>query len=192
MTDRIEMTPLDKEAVDTVALSPDVRERKVFEESPQPCVPRPSKRMAAVIVAGLMVVFLVSIFYKPQESIDGQYFTICGFKNFTGLPCPGCGLTHSFCAIGKGDFVSAIVYNILGPPLFLLSLLIWIRSVCVLAGRTRFALAFDRMVARMRPVRVFLIAFVLFGAGRIIYLSIYQPSYFSGSPLAQLIEMLAR
>ncbi len=192
MTDRIEMILLDKEEVDTAAATPDVREPVAVEESVQWAARRPSKRMAAVIFAGLTAVFLLSIFYRPEEATDGRYFTICGFKNFTGLPCPGCGLTHSFCAIGKGDIITAFVYNILGPPLFLLLLSIWTRAVCVLAGRTRFALAFDKIVMRLRPMRVFLIAFVLFGVGRIIYLSIYQPSYFSGSPLAQLIEAFTR
>lgn len=192
MTDRIEMALLDKEEVDNVAALPDVSQQIAIEKSAQLAAPQPSKRMAAVIVAGLAVVFLTSIFYRPQEATDGRYFTICGFKNFTGLPCPGCGLTHSFCAIGKGDFVTAFVYNILGPPLFLLSLLIWIRSICVLAGRARFAMAFDQTIMRLKPARAFMIAFVLFGVGRIIYLSIYQPSYFSGSPLAQLIEMFTR
>ena len=186
------MALLDKEEVYNTAASPDVNERIAVNEPAHFAAPQPSKRMAAVIVAGLAVVFLISILYRPQEATDGQYFTICGFKNFTGLPCPGCGLTHSFCAIGKGDLAAAFVYNILGPPLFLLSLLIWVRSICVLAGQTRFALAFDQTIMRLKPVRAFMIAFVLFGVGRIVYLSIYKPWYFSTSPLAQLIEMFTR
>ena len=162
------------------------------EETPQISSSRLSRRAAALAVMGLAVVYIVSIIYSPSDPADGQYFTICGFKNLTGLPCPGCGLTHSFCAIGKGDMGSAFAYNFLGPPLFLFSILIWIRSISALTGFEKFASAFDRVAARWKPARVFLIAFVLFGAGRIIYLSIYQPSYFSGSPLAQLIEMLAR
>src|SRR6266498_299329 len=89
---------------------------------------RPSKRLAVFGVAGLLAVFLASALFRPPA---GDYFTVCGFKNFTGLPCPGCGLTHSFCALGKGEINEAFGFNALGPPLFLVFVLLWIRSACV-------------------------------------------------------------
>ncbi|HEY9232631.1 MAG TPA: DUF2752 domain-containing protein, partial [Blastocatellia bacterium] len=55
----------------------------------------PSRSLAWLVMLGLAGVFIVSVIYHPSE---GNYFTVCGFKNMTGLPCPGCGLTHSFCA----------------------------------------------------------------------------------------------
>ncbi|NOY90582.1 MAG: DUF2752 domain-containing protein [Deltaproteobacteria bacterium] len=46
----------------------------------------------------------------------------CGFKLVTGLPCPGCGLTHSFTAMAHFDFVGAVLANPFGVILFLVSL----------------------------------------------------------------------
>lgn len=38
----------------------------------------------------------------------------CPFKRFLYLPCPGCGLTHAFCAISHGDFAAAWGFNPFG------------------------------------------------------------------------------
>src|SRR5215471_21327843 len=85
----------------------------------------PSKKLAIFAFAGLLAVFVTSILLRPPAT---EYFTLCGFKNLTGLPCPGCGLTHSFCALAKGDIGSAIGFNLLGPFLFLALFVLWIRS----------------------------------------------------------------
>jgi hypothetical protein len=136
----------------------------------------PSKSIAKMAVTGLAIVFLISIFYEPSRpGPDGFYFTICAFKLFTNLPCPGCGLTHSFCSIGKGDFEDAFAYNLLGPPVFLLAILIFLRAVFVLAGWTKPALLFDRTASRMKLLHILFAAFVIFGFGRIIYLAFFRP-----------------
>lgn len=42
----------------------------------------------------------------------------CPFLWFTGIPCPGCGMTRAFLALVQGDFLAAFGYH----PLFLLVL----------------------------------------------------------------------
>lgn len=37
--------------------------------------------------------------------------TICLFKNITGLPCPGCGMTHAFFDFIRLDFKAAYYHN---------------------------------------------------------------------------------
>lgn len=130
-------------------------------------VERPSRFGAVIVAVVLLGVYVLSMLWSPP---DGDYFTICGFKSFTGLPCPACGLTHSFCAVGKGDLSRAFAYNLLGPPLLLFSLLVWIRSFCVVVGLTRRAATLDHFITRLRPVHAFLIGFLVFGIGRIAYL----------------------
>ena len=91
-----------------------------------------SRGLAAITLAGLTLVYLVSVFYTPEARAGGEYFSICAFKYLTGLPCPGCGLTHSFCSIGKGDLSNAFSYHLLGPPLFLFSIIVWFRSLATI------------------------------------------------------------
>jgi hypothetical protein len=151
----------------------------------------PSKRLASLTVLALACVYVAAFVFTPSPvQADGHYFTICGFKNVTGLPCPGCGLTHSFCALGKGDIAGAFYFNQLGPLLYMLSLLVWVRAWLVLFGRATPAMALDRLAARIKVVKVSVIAFLLFGVGRIIYLLIYEPQVVRVSPLGRLLASL--
>ena len=160
-------------------------------ESPQqigidagPSAEPPSRKLAVFGFAGLLVVFLASLVLRLPP---GDYFTICGFKSLTNLPCPGCGLTHSFCALGKGDVADAFAFNLLGPPLFLVLFLLWVRSGCVLFNGTAAVQQLDRMARRLNIVRAFVIGFVVYGIARIAYLIAYHPMTFRDSPLSQLI-----
>lgn len=148
---------------------------------------RASKRIAMFTLLGLSAVFLASVLFKPPA---GDYFTICGFKNFTGLPCPGCGLTHSFCALGKGDVVSAAWFNLLGPVVFLVMMVIWTRAACVLADRTRIVESLDRIAERFNWVRSLAYAFAVYGLVRIAYIIVVNPVGFRDSPLSQLFARL--
>ncbi|HYV06628.1 MAG TPA: DUF2752 domain-containing protein [Blastocatellia bacterium] len=155
-------------------------------------VERYSRKLAALTVAGLSLVFLASIVFRPRAvGPFDDYFTICGFKNLTGLPCPGCGLTHSFCALGKGDLLSAVAFNALGPLLFLALALIWVRAALVLANNTEAVAAIDKSTWRFKLVRNFVIAFGVFGLARIIYIIlVVRPASVSQSPLMRLIARL--
>jgi hypothetical protein len=147
----------------------------------------PSRRLAIFALIGLFVVFLTSVFLRPPAT---DYFTVCGFKNLTGLPCPGCGLTHSFCALAKGDIGSAIAFNLLGPPLFFALVVLWIRSACLLLKVSSPVQVVDRISGRLNIVRVFALGFVVYGVVRIAYLLAYDPSSYRNSPLSHLIARL--
>jgi len=63
-------------------------------------------------------------------------FPGCLFRLITGLPCPSCGLTHAFIALGHGRVSEAFLDNIMSPLLFVT--LIGVLGVSVyesLAGR---------------------------------------------------------
>ena len=159
----------------------------VIENVEPTTVEQPSKRLAVFGLVGLFAVFLASVLFRPPA---GEYFTVCGFKSFTGLPCPGCGLTHSFCALGKGEVTDAFGFNLLGPPLFLVLVLIWIRSACVLSNRIGAVQLLDRIAGRFNVAWTFAIGFAVYGIARIVYLVAFHPATFHDSPLSQLIARL--
>jgi len=152
-----------------------------------PSVRPPSKKLAMPVLFGLSLVFLASVLFKPSV---GDYFTVCGFKNLTGLPCPGCGLTHSFCALGQGDVTGAFGFNLLGPALFLVFVLAWVRSVSVMLNRSSVVQSLDGLAARFNVIKAFAIAFVVYGVVRILYLLAYGQGGFHNSALSQLITRL--
>jgi hypothetical protein len=59
-------------------------------------------------------------------SADGEHIklgrvavpSICTFKNATGIPCPGCGLTRSLVASVHGNWDASIAYHRLGLVFF--------------------------------------------------------------------------
>jgi hypothetical protein len=73
--------------------------------------------------------------------------SVCGFYNLTGLPCPGCGMTRGFVAMGHAQFGRAWRVNPLAPPFFLLLLcyLVWFA-----ARRTRPAVRLRLWLSRHR------------------------------------------
>ncbi len=65
----------------------------------------------------LAVILGASVLLQPGHVADGP--TICQFRRLTGRPCPGCGLTRSFTAMGSGDLTQAFLQHPFGPLLFL-------------------------------------------------------------------------
>jgi Protein of unknown function (DUF2752) len=148
---------------------------------------QPSKKLALFGFAGLFAVFLASLLLRPPAT---NYFTSCGFKNITGLPCPGCGLTHSFCALAKGNIVDACGFNLLGPVLFLALLVLWFRSAFVMLNVIKPVQVMDRIAGRLNIVRAFFVGFAVYGIVRIGYLLAYDPASFRDSPLSHFIASL--
>lgn len=56
----------------------------------------------------ILATFGVAYIFMMKNIGNGS---ICLFRNWTGLPCPGCGLTHAGFALLKGNFVLAWHYN---------------------------------------------------------------------------------
>jgi hypothetical protein len=64
-----------------------------------------------VLALGAAAILAVSFLFAPENlpRVPG-----CGFRALTGLPCPGCGLTHSLCAISHGRLGEAWAFNPFG------------------------------------------------------------------------------
>lgn len=57
------------------------------------------------ILGGYFFVYL-STFLDPH-----QEHSVCIYKNITGYPCPGCGMTRSTISLFRGDFLQSLMWN---------------------------------------------------------------------------------
>lgn len=55
----------------------------------------------------LLTVLALRSFPLPQ----GPEFTICFFRRFTGVSCPGCGLTRAFASLARGHWAEAFRFH---------------------------------------------------------------------------------
>ncbi len=87
-------------------------------ESPAPQQPAPPKaaprvrayawiRLGATIVGAAVAVYLATSVTLPDVPL-------CGFKLWTGHPCPGCGMTRSVLNLARGDLWSSLRMHPLG------------------------------------------------------------------------------
>jgi len=73
------------------------------------------KKFILVLLLGVYV--LIAYCFSP---------TLCVFNYFTGLPCPGCGLTRAHLAFLRGDILKAFAYHPLFPlPAIVVIILIY-------------------------------------------------------------------
>ncbi len=85
----------------------------------------------------------------------------CAFRQFTSLPCPGCGLTTAFAHMVRGELALALAANPLGVVLCMLTLIALPASLLAAALR----LELYATLARLRGDRVAL-ALAAFGLGQ--------------------------
>jgi Protein of unknown function (DUF2752) len=78
-----------------------------------------SRRTLIYFTTVLALMLLASIIYAPWVN-NGPI--LCPFRLLTGLPCPGCGLTRSFCAMSRGQFAMAASYHLFGPLAYFVAL----------------------------------------------------------------------
>jgi len=121
-------------------------------------------RRFAQIGAGAAL--LVSFLWAPASF---PHVELCLFRRFTGLPCPGCGLTRGFCAISHGRFSLAFALN---PFAFVF----YAGALLVLAWPL-LQRAFPAATARVNISRILSIAvptlvfgMIVYGIARIVFL----------------------
>lgn len=113
------------------------------------------RRMAWVVLAGLSVMFLISMLWRPA---DESTFILCPFRRVTGLLCPGCGMTRAFCALGHGEPLRAVHFNALSPLLFVSLMVVWVGAAATVFNLRGLRAA----VMRLRPNRT--VSVMLFAA----------------------------
>ena len=87
-----------------------------------------------------MLLVASAILPLPHNNAIAGMPSICLFHHFTGLPCPGCGLTRSWVSMAHGRFGEALAWHPLGPSLFLSALIYTIWSAWMALKRPPFPL----------------------------------------------------
>lgn len=93
-----------------------------------------------IIITISAITIAISRFLEPAIRGVGTHEQLglpsCAFLHFTGIPCPGCGLTTSFAHAARLDFYQAFITQPFGLLLFIiltlsipLSLILMVRRV---------------------------------------------------------------
>ncbi len=96
------------------------------EAAPQATpIPRPDPLYHTVILVLCAGVMILSLLLSVREErqvlvplLGAPLPELCMTKRWTGLGCPGCGMTRSFISLAHGDWRMALRYNPAGPLLF--------------------------------------------------------------------------
>ena len=81
----------------------------------------------------------------------------CIFKTLWKVSCSGCGLTRSFEAILHLKFIEAIKYNILGIPIFIVTILTIISLVIDIFKNKNYTLMKVRQIFKIRYVEILIL-----------------------------------
>jgi len=103
-------------------------------------------------------VLVLSFLYAPWAN-EGP--VLCPTRLVFGIPCPGCGLTRSFCAMTRGHIAEALSYHLYGPGVFVGCVLAVPWMIAEAMGRRRLVLP-NRVAFSMK-------AGYLLGGGLILY-----------------------
>jgi hypothetical protein len=98
---------------------------------------------------------------------EGAGVTICPFALFTGMACPGCGMTRAASSLIRGDLTTALGYHPLVPWIALLSI----------GGWAWFLL---RRSGRVEPLPTRLVNTILIGTG-VMLLGVWAARLLSGT-----------
>lgn len=82
----------------------------------------------ALCLGGLLIAVFLGGLESSLASFEmGDLPVACAFRRVTGTPCPGCGLTRSWVALGRGAVAESLVFHRLGWLVMLYVLLQTIR-----------------------------------------------------------------
>ena len=73
-----------------------------------------TRGQARWIATGLFAILAVSFFAPSADRLP----TWCLFHALTSLPCPSCGMTRAFVALGHGHLAEAMAFNLASPLVY--------------------------------------------------------------------------
>ena len=109
---------------------------------------------------------LLLSFFLPT---DGLGVTICWFKLYYELPCPGCGLTRSITCISQFQFSKAWNYHPFGPAIYVLLSANIVLFLIPRSKRIEIRKSLLKNDYWLRPIYIgIVISFLVFGCVRIL------------------------
>lgn len=127
--------------------------------------------IASAIALGLSIVL-------PNSGDLGV--SLCWFKRWTDLPCPGCGLTRCFTCISHGRFHDALHFHPMGPLVYLIAV---VSALTLLIGEKRRIKLATFFSLHQRAASFvywgFVSSFIAFGLLRLLVLRFFPGSFFA-------------
>lgn len=112
----------------------------------------------------ILLAVMVAVWWLPEGAIDSGP-GLCNFRRWTGLPCPGCGLTRAFVHMAHGHVADAFAANAFGPMLFVVAaLIVGADGVAWALGR-RFSLSIAGRRVK-KPALVAVVVWIAWGVAR--------------------------
>jgi hypothetical protein len=121
-------------------------------------------------------VLALSVLLNAEHPTYG--IELCAMKKLTGLPCPGCGITHAIILCSRGEVAQSFHHHPLGPALWLGAVLgatslVWPGRFCDAAARFHRR----RRSAIYRCIYALTALLLVFGSLRILFTIIGAPGW---------------
>jgi len=120
--------------------------------------------VAALVSVSILALFAVLWGLQKINFDFGLLFNPCGFKQRTGWPCPGCGMTTSVLAFARGDVLTAFyVQPAAALMCSLLALLGFLALLIAVSGV--YSTRFDRFWREVRIVYLLVGLLIILAGG---------------------------
>jgi len=122
-------------------------------------------RIWYLVIAGLsFVLLLIARLLRPSANGFGTHQQLglppCAFLHFTGIPCPGCGLTTSVAHAARLHFYESVITQPFGMVVFILAILSVPLSIYFIRRRIPWS-KFSHLRGRNFVIRLTIALFIL-------------------------------
>ncbi len=105
----------------------------------------PQRLVALGVSLACLSVLLIAVRLTPSPDGLGSHRALglpaCGFLIRTGLPCPSCGMTTSFCWMVRGNLAASFYVQPMGAVLAILcGMTVWAGAYIALSGQPAYLL----------------------------------------------------
>lgn len=140
----------------------------------------------SLLILILSSLIIASYFLKVTEQ---QSPFSCIILAFTGIPCPGCGLTRSFVAMAHGRIGESFYYHLFGPLLFIIFIISSVHLLLEILRKKQIKAQYIKLVQNKKLQYLILSLILVYYLSKLIFLystGELTESFFS-SPLANLL-----